>query len=240
MPETGRNMIPVVDAKARPARGAHWGTSLGPGDPQDRSKPRPARTRPAEGSALGIDATDAVLVERARAGDERAWRLLVDRYAGLVYSVPRRHRLGNDQCDDVFQVTFTSLWRNLDRLRDPATLPKWLITTAYRESLRVRRTGAVGAGDPSVDREDAAPAPETDLVRGERQHALHLALTRLGGKCEPLLRALFLDPLEPNYQAISQRLGMPVGSIGPVRARCLRKLLELLRKVEGFDWDRAQ
>jgi RNA polymerase sigma factor (sigma-70 family) len=189
---------------------------------------------------LGIDATDAVLVERARAGDDRAWRLLVDRYAGLVYSVPRRHRLGNDQCDDVFQVTFTSLWRSLGRLRDVATLPKWLITTAYRESLRVRRTSTAPASDPGTDHADPASAPAEDLVRGERQHALHLALTRLGGKCEPLLRALFLDPRQPNYQAISQRLGMPVGSIGPVRARCLRKLLELFREVEGIDEDRAQ
>ncbi len=238
MPKRVGSIIPTDLAGAPWARESR-GDSLGSRDRKDDPRPRTGAGADANPDA-GVAASDAALVHSAQTGDPRAWRLLVDRYAGLVYSVPRRHRLTNEQCDDVFQMTFTSLWRNLDRLRDVVTLPKWLITTAYRESLRVRRVNAGGAMDPSDDTPSAAEPPGHELARSERQHALHLALTRLGGKCEPLLRALFLDPRQPNYQAISQLLGMPVGSIGPVRARCLRKLLDLLREIDGIDWDEAQ
>lgn len=173
---------------------------------------------------------DAELVRRSIAGDQAAWSDLVERYQRLVYSIPRRYGLSNDLCEDVFQGVFVSLIKNISLVRDTGSLPRWLMTTAHRESWRVanaaQRSQLRGKNLP--ERATPESPPESDLVRWERQHAVHHALDRLGGRCEQLLRAIFLDPSRPSYAEISERLGVPVGSIGPVRARCLAKLSEFL------------
>ena len=180
--------------------------------------------------------TDAELVTRSVAGDERAWRELVDRYKRLVFSIPRRYRFPDDQCDDVFQNVFANLLRHLAQLRDVESLPKWMITTTHRECWRLSRTtqAARGVGKTSPDSSlvDPAAPPDQLAESWERQHAVDQALRTLGGRCEQLLRAIFLDPSRPSYNEISARLGMPLGSIGPVRARCLAKLSELLPDLE--------
>lgn len=180
--------------------------------------------------------TDAELVARSLAGEERAWRELVDRYKRLVYSIPRRYRLPDDQCDDVFQNVFANLLRHLAQVRDVESLPKWMITTTHRECWRLSRTTqsmrGVGEGSPDGGLVDPATPPDQLAEAWERQHAVDQALRTLGGRCEQLLRAIFLDPSRPSYNEISARLGMPLGSIGPVRARCLAKLGELLPDLE--------
>lgn len=171
------------------------------------------------------------MARRAAEGDRAAWNDLIDRYKRLVYSIPRRYRLADDVCEDVFQSTFAHLIRELPRLRDPSALTKWLMTTAHRESWRAGRR----RGDSSLPQElagsgDADPPGEA-MLRWERQHRLHLALEALGGRCETMLRAMFLDPARPSYAEIAERLGMAVGSIGPVRARCLARMVELLEDL---------
>lgn len=80
-------------------------------------------------------------------------------------------------------------------------------------------------------------APDDDaLLRWERQHLIREALKRLGGRCETLLSELFLGKTEGSYDAVAERLGIPVGSIGPTRARCLKKLEELLLSM-GYQPD---
>ncbi len=191
--------------------------------------PHPARDAPG-------DLSDSELVARSLAGDDRAWRELVDRYKRLVYSIPRRYRLPDDQCDDVFQSVFASLLRHLSKVRDAESLPKWMITTTYRECWRQARENKAAPGTldsaRSADAPDPAAPPDAQAEHWERQHLVDQALRRLGGRCEKLLRAIFLDPSRPSYTTISERLGMPVGSIGPVRARCLAKLLELLPDMD--------
>lgn len=175
--------------------------------------------------------TDAGLVLLAASGDQGAWNELIDRYKRLVYSIPRRYRLPDDVCEDVFQNTFVQLLRELPRLRDPAALTKWLMTTAHRECWRAARRARTPVSASELLPSDPSPPPEEAMLRWERQHQLHRALEAMGGRCEALLRAMFLDPARPSYTTIAERLGLALGSIGPVRARCLEKLLSLLQDL---------
>lgn len=175
--------------------------------------------------------SDADLIRGSMAGDQCAWSELVGRYQRLVYSIPRRYGLGHDLSDDVFQGVFAALVKHLGSVRDAGGLPKWLITTAHRESWRVssaaRQSLRTSVGTPPSPPEE--PPPHAEMLRWERQNEVHRALAELGGRCEPLLRAIFLDRDRPSYAEIARRQGLPIGSIGPMRARCLAKLAELLR-----------
>jgi RNA polymerase sigma factor (sigma-70 family) len=168
------------------------------------------------------------LVMRARNGDQQAWDALVERYAPLIWSICRRYRLGGADADDVGQTVWLHLLDQLDRLRDPAALAGWLATTTRRECLWVRRTAhRLHASGPVPDIDDIpdehAPIAEDELLTAERHAALREALTCLPPRCQQLMALLLEDP-PPPYAQISARLGIPAGSIGPTRARCLNKL----------------
>lgn len=165
----------------------------------------------------------AVWIRKCRLGDDRAWNSLVAEFQRLVYSIPKRSGLSDTDADDVFQATFLALYRNLDRIDDAQTLPRWLATTASRETYRLARknktTGAENLDDVIAAEDATAEAMALESVEAE---GLHRALEKLGGKCEQLLRLLYF--FEAPYQEISERLRIAVGAIGPTRARCLDKL----------------
>ncbi len=173
---------------------------------------------------------DAELVTRCLAGREDAWGVLVDRYARLVRSIPRRHGLDDADSDDVTQAVFVRLHRSLGDLRDAARLSSWLITTAHRETWRVGRRRPASAAHLQETVADPGTPDPADVDRWERQHSVRQALAELGGRCEALLTRLFRDP-SPDYARIARDLDMPVGSIGPTRARCFRKLAPILRRL---------
>jgi RNA polymerase sigma factor (sigma-70 family) len=168
------------------------------------------------------------LVIRARSGDQQAWDALIGRYAPLVWSICRRHRLDRADVEDVGQTVWLRLVDQLDGLRDPDALPGWLVTTTRRACLQVldttRRTDALGT---LLDAEDVpdlqAAAVEQELLAAERRAALREAFTGLPPYCQRLLALLIRDP-PVSYGEISARLGISVGSIGPIRSRCLNKL----------------
>ena len=177
--------------------------------------------------------SDPSLVGACLAGDERAWEELVERYGRLVYAIPRRMGFSAADADDVFQAVFTLLLRHLPRLRDQTRLSSWLITTTRRECWRFGRKAPRHDGLDEAIADDADP-PQAEIERGEREQAVRQAMRRLDGRCRDLLVALFLAPAPPAYEALGAQLGMPVGSIGPTRARCLRKLEGLLLE-EGIE-----
>jgi RNA polymerase sigma factor (sigma-70 family) len=185
-----------------------------------------------------MHSSDPILVQRCIAGDARAWDELVDRYGRLVCSIPRRYGLSEADAEDVMQATFLLLHQHLPRLRDRTRLSSWLITTAHRESWRVGKSRGT-----YVDLDDAmvsvADPREEDALAWERQQIVREALGELGGRCEQLLRALFMEDGEPSYEAIAARLNMPLGSIGPTRARCFEKLEKLLI-AKGIEPVRAE
>jgi RNA polymerase sigma factor (sigma-70 family) len=172
------------------------------------------------------DPTVTDLVTRARNGDKQAWDALVERYAPLIWSICRHHRLADADAEDVGQVIWLHLAEHLESLRDPAALPGWLVTTTRRECCRVLRTTCrLPAGGHVLENmpDEQVPSAEHDLLAAERNAALREALARLPLAGQRLLTLLIADPPVP-YTEISARLGIPVGSIGPNRRRYLDKL----------------
>lgn len=171
------------------------------------------------------DAGVAQLVRAAAGGDQKAWDSLVERYAGLVWAVIRGHRLTGADAADASQTTWLRLVEHAHGLQDPARVGAWLATTARRECLRVLRGSGrqIPYGDdlpePVSDDESVAD----DLLRNERDAQLWEAFGRLPQRDQALLRMLVADPA-PSYREIADALDMPVGSIGPTRARCLERL----------------
>jgi RNA polymerase sigma factor (sigma-70 family) len=167
------------------------------------------------------------LVVAAAAGDQRCWDELVDRFGGLVWHVVRAYRLGDADSADVVQTVWLRLVESLSRLREPAAVGGWLATTARNESLRVlRRKGreVVDDGTALLDTPaDEVDSPEVVTERSAVRGVVATALDTLSERCRSLLRALAYSP-DSSYQEISAALGMPVGSIGPTRSRCLEHL----------------
>ena len=168
------------------------------------------------------------LVTRARNGDKQAWDTLVERYSPLIWCICRRHRLGDADADDVGQSVWLRLVDQLDKIRDPAALPGWLATTTRRECGRVLRTarGPRAAGYPLAAEnmpDEQGVTAEQELLVAETHAAVHEAFGQLPPRCQQLITLLTEDPPMP-YAEISARLGIPVGSIGPTRRRCLDKI----------------
>lgn len=174
------------------------------------------------------------LVARATRGDQQAWRDLVTKYANLVWSVARAHRLERADADDVCQTTWLRLAEHLHTLRDPARLPGWLATTARRESLRViagRRREAPGALPEDPD-PDPSAGPEALVLIEDRDRRLWSVFSKLSQRCQELLRILATAP-DLSYAEIGYKLDVPIGSIGPTRGRCLEALR---RKLSASDF----
>jgi RNA polymerase sigma factor (sigma-70 family) len=176
------------------------------------------------------DDTDPLpaLVVAAATGHEDAWNAIVDRFSPLLASVLRQYRLTRAEAEDVAQTVWLRLVEHLGELREPRALPQWLITTGRREVSRfvcVERRAA--ARDlPNEDRMPPAalgPQPDEDVLRVERHQALLSALAELEPRQRDLLMLLIEDP-PPSYAEIHRRTGIPVGSIGPTRARAIARL----------------
>lgn len=178
--------------------------------------------------------SDVELLAACRTGDGLAWDALVERYQRLVYTIPARYGLTPAEIDDVFQSTWLSLLRNLKTLREPDRVSAWLVTTARRECWE-RRRGSDYERSVSTDLSTVLQDTEADeqtpeeIVAEFREHQmLRTAIGRLGQRCQDLLRMLYFDATSPSYSDVADRLDTPIGSIGPMRARCLKKLRGLL------------
>jgi RNA polymerase sigma factor (sigma-70 family) len=182
----------------------------------------------AHGAEPICDHPAVALVIRARDGDEHAWAALVERYAPLIWSLCRRYRLDPADTADVGQNVWLLLVTQLGKIRDPAALPGWLATTTRRECQRVRNKAQAPHAaryEPDADNIPDAQAEtiEQGLLAAEQHAALREAFTHLPPRDQQLIALLTEDPPVP-YAQISTRLGIPVGSIGPNRRRCLDKL----------------
>jgi RNA polymerase sigma factor (sigma-70 family) len=167
------------------------------------------------------------LVARAGGGDQDAWNEIIERYSPLVWSICLRYELRRQEIDDVGQTVWLLLVENIGRLRESAALPGWLATTTRRECMRTLRAARRDLETLPPEGQDApdphAAVIEQDLIEAERNAALRAAFADLPGGCKELLSMLMADP-PPGYARIGSTLGIPVGSIGPTRARCLERL----------------
>ena len=167
----------------------------------------------------------ARLVARAVDGDQLAWNALVDEFAGVVWAATRAYRLNRADAADVVQTTWMRLVQNADRIKDPTRLGAWLATTARRECLDVlhRTSRVIPRSHDLPDPPSHAPHHVERLISEQHAVALHVALRRLAPRDSALLRMLSAEP-SPSYREIGAALNMPVGSIGPTRARALARL----------------
>ncbi|MDA0167089.1 sigma-70 family RNA polymerase sigma factor [Solirubrobacter ginsenosidimutans] len=180
------------------------------------------RPRPHDSHAL------AGMVAAAGRGDQSAWTALIARFRGHVQRVARAHGLNTHQADDVAQETWLRLYRNLERVRDPLALGAWVDTTARREALRAlndRRRESLT--DQDIGTEAVADDDPADELLEERRAALAREVALLPPRQRELIASLMSEPAL-SYAEISARLGMPVGSIGPTRQRCVERLREEL------------
>ena len=176
------------------------------------------------------------LVDGARGGDQGCWSELVERHQPIIDAVTRRYRLGREDAADVSQTVWLQLTSHLDAIREPRALPGWIKVTAEREAFRMIRVGRrttslepiaafYEAQSSTSDLRFSSVIDEvdTDLLRSEEQAAVREGLAALKPNQRELLLMLVAEPAVP-YAQISDELGVPIGSIGPTRARCLRKL----------------
>lgn len=178
------------------------------------------------------------LVRAAASGDSAAWKAIVEHFSGLVWSVARGYGLSQADGADVFQTTWLRLAEHLDRIASPERVGAWLATTARHESLRVVRGSArtvlaehstlasLGDVDDHTP-EQAVLDAEQAVLDSERARQVWRAFGGLSVRCQRLLRVLTATP-PPSYSEAAAALDMPVGSIGPTRARCLGQLRERL------------
>ena len=184
--------------------------------------------------------SDKQLLLACRRGEEAAWEAVVHRYQRLMYAIPRRAGLDEDQSAEVFQEVFTTLLQKLNDIKEPERLHAWLVTTARRKTWRMisakRSLQQPGSGESESEEAelaelpDNAPLPDEILMRLEEQHRVRAALSGLDERCKKLLTMLFYQAEPPAYSEIAASLGTSEGSIGPTRARCLGKLTRLLDK----------
>jgi RNA polymerase sigma factor (sigma-70 family) len=201
-------------------------------DTREERRDGASRVRTAGAREAADDAVrrcDADLVRDAAAGDDTAWRCLVERHRGVLRVVARSYRLPDAQVDDAVQTAWLRLFEQITRLRQAEHVRAWLVTTVRRECLRHlsagrREGGSLAEDDPAWG---VTGAPELEVLRDESHRCVRRALAGLPERQRSLLVTLAWHP-ELSYQQVSQRCSMPVGSIGPTRERALLRLRRLL------------
>jgi RNA polymerase sigma factor (sigma-70 family) len=176
------------------------------------------------GHATGRSSDDRALLQSASSGDPAAWQQLVARYDRLVCSVARSFRLQSADVADVSQLTWLRLVEKLHTIRDPDRLPGWLAVTASRESLRVaRQADRLAYAHPLTDRPDPSIGPEASAIDRDTAETLWAAVAELPPRQRVVLMTLFKDDFD-TYHEVATNCGMPLGSVGPTRARALSRL----------------
>ncbi|MCA1687072.1 MAG: sigma-70 family RNA polymerase sigma factor [Actinobacteria bacterium] len=179
--------------------------------------------------------SDRDLILRCRQGSAGAWHQLLNRYERLVYSIPLRYGLSRDDAADIAQITFTILIQSMDGLSEDSRLGPWLATVARRHTWRLLERNRRETVSEHLEDMDVAESAVL-LGKGDADSIEHWELTewldtglsKLAERCRKLLLALYFQPERSSYAEVAARLGMPVGSIGPSRARCIRRLKQML------------
>jgi RNA polymerase sigma factor (sigma-70 family) len=172
----------------------------------------------------------AALMEAARSGDDAALGQIVTELSPMLWQVARAAGLSSGDAEDVLQTVWTALVSHLNDIRNSTGLISWLVVTTRRESWRVRDAGRRQLptdGEWLSMLPDSGPGSEEQVILNDQRRALWTAFGQLSPRCQELLRIVAFVP-RPDYQAVAAQLGMPTGSIGPTRGRCLAKLRALL------------
>jgi RNA polymerase sigma factor (sigma-70 family) len=177
--------------------------------------------------------SDRELIRRCRQGNAGAWQQLLNKYERLVYSIPLRYGVSRDDAADIAQITFTILIQSLNTLSEDSRLGAWLVTVARRHTWRLmernrRQSAHLEAPDVAESALLLGKSDADCIERWELAEWLDAGLSKIGSACRELLLALYFQPERSSYAEVADRLDMPVGSIGPRRARCLKSLRQVL------------
>lgn len=179
----------------------------------------------------------ATLFRAYRAGDEAKMGELVSLLTPILWHTARSQRLDRDAAEDVVQTTWLALVRSAESIADPQAVLQWMIISTRREAWRtVKRADRVQPVEFEDDDVVSAPheLPEELVVRDDADGRLWQHIQQLNERCRALLRVIaFAD--RPDYASVARALGMPVGSIGPTRGRCLAKLRQQLASDPAWE-----
>jgi RNA polymerase sigma factor (sigma-70 family) len=186
-------------------------------------------------SMKGVVKPDRDLIQQCRRGSAGAWHQVLNRYERLVFSIPLRYGLSQDDAADIAQITFAALVQNIDNLADDSRLGAWLSTVARRSTWRLlgRRRREIPSEhlEGSSFAESAVVLGKSDadsIEHWELSDWLDTGLSQLSERCRKLLTALYFEPEFSSYAEVAEHFGMPLGSVGPTRARCLKRLRQVL------------
>ena len=180
--------------------------------------------------------SDADLVKRCRGGDQSAWNELVERYQRLIFAIPRRAGLTEDQASDIFQEVFVLLFERLDEIQQPEKLRSWLVTTAKFKTWAVVRADKKSSYAETTEEmelemsniPDNSALAEEIIISLEQQHLVRTALGKLDDRCQKILSMLYLRDSAASYSEVADAIAVGETSISPLRSRCLKKLEKLL------------
>ena len=179
---------------------------------------------------------DRRLVRECLNGSDEAWSVLVDKYKNLIYSIPVKYHLSQDDASDIFQAVCLELLAELPNLRNPEALPKWIIQVTAHKCLHgkkyAQRTETADPNDPAFEQSTPARA-ESVLREAEEEQRIRQVMNELPERCQRLVRMLFFEEPARPYQEVARELGIAPGSIGFIRQRCLDRLRKKLLEA-GF------
>ena len=182
--------------------------------------------------------SDEALVAKCRNRDGNAWSVLVERYKSLVYSIPIRFRMPDEDAADIFQSVWLDLYSELDRIREPAALRGWLLSATSHKCLHWkerenRRAGKALGHEVNLEVADARPLINEIRLEAEKDQLVRDALRSIPERCRKMLKMLFFEQPPRPYLEVAKELGLAEGSIGFIRGRCLEKLRKALEQ-RGF------
>ncbi|MGB1253122.1 MAG: RNA polymerase sigma factor [Candidatus Promineifilaceae bacterium] len=183
------------------------------------------------------DQEDTALVQGCLDGNEVAWDALIERYNRLIYSIPLRYGVSQSLADEIFQETCLIMLEKLGTLRDQARVGSWIITTTRRlcmQHWRQNKRLKTSPIEDDMDFDSGEEAVETSMLQLEQQHLIYQALVNIPSRDQTLLRALYFDVPPRPYAEIAVALNVPLGSIGPLRARGLQKLRREMMRLESL------
>jgi RNA polymerase sigma factor (sigma-70 family) len=185
--------------------------------------------------------SDTHLIRSCLAGNERAWKALLDRYSRLIYSIPMKYGATPEDAADIFQAVCMELFSELSNLRKTESLKSWLITVTSHQAYHWKKRRRTNDLELDNTDDDRAPiqlaaneilAPQ-QLEEVECEQMLREAVTKLNARCAEMIRLLFYENPPIPYAEVAQRLGLATGSIGFIRGRCLKRLQKILAEM-GF------
>ena len=176
-----------------------------------------------------VNKNDSELWQLILQNDNKAWSDMINKYQSLVYTVLLRIGLSMPEASDCFQQVWFLLLKNKQKITEPDRISAWLVTTAKREALKVKKKSSTQVDDSILETHvDNNPLADEEVESLQRQSILENGLKKIDERCRKLLKALFYYPEDYSYKRIAQELKISINSLGAIRQRCLSKLKELI------------